>query len=88
MVKPFHAGNAARNGAEAALLAQAGFTADAAIIEAPRGFCDTFFGPGNCDYEKMIANLGSRIFSNRPAWGSNGIPAARRSFLPPTPRCI
>ena len=52
MVKPFHAGNAARNGAEAALLAQEGFTADAAIIEAPRGFCDTFFGPGNCDYEK------------------------------------
>ena len=37
MVKPFHAGNAARNGVEAVLLAQQGFTADAAIIEAPRG---------------------------------------------------
>ena len=44
MVKPFHAGNAARNGVEAALLAQQGFTADQNIIEAPRGFCDTFFG--------------------------------------------
>src|SRR3989442_455093 len=49
MVKPFHAGNAARNGVEAVLLAQQGFTADAAIIEAPRGFCDTFFGPATCD---------------------------------------
>jgi 2-methylcitrate dehydratase PrpD len=28
MVKPFHAGNSARNGAEAALLASNGFTAD------------------------------------------------------------
>ena len=41
-----------RNGVEAALLAEKGFTADAAILEAPRGFCDTFFGPGTCDYER------------------------------------
>ena len=58
MVKPFHAGNAARNGVEAALLAQQGFTADQNIIEAPRGFCDTFFGPGTCDYEKMLRGMG------------------------------
>jgi 2-methylcitrate dehydratase PrpD len=58
MVKPFHAGNSARNGAEAALLAAQGFTADAAIFEAPRGFCDTFFGPDTCEYDKMIENIG------------------------------
>ncbi len=77
MVKPFHAGNAARNGAEAALLAQEGFTADAAIIEAPRGFCDTFFGPGNCDYEEMIANLGTPYFLESPGMGLKWHPVQR-----------
>ncbi len=89
MVKPFHAGNSARNGAEAALLASKGFTADAAIFEAPRGFCDTFFGPDTCDYEKMIDRISANpIFSNPPASASNGTHAARRSSSPPTPRCI
>ena len=81
MVKPFHAGNAARNGAEAALLAQEGFTADAAIIEAPRGFCDTFFGPGNCDYEKMIANLGTPYFLESPGMGLKWHPCSAPQFL-------
>src|SRR5262250_3281691 len=62
MVKPFHAANAARNGVEAALLAEKGFTADAAIIESPRGFGDTFFGPNTCEYEKMIVNLSTPYF--------------------------
>jgi 2-methylcitrate dehydratase PrpD len=35
MTKPLHAGRAASNGIQAALLAQAGFTADESIIEAP-----------------------------------------------------
>lgn len=81
MVKPFHAGNAARNGAEAALLAQAGFTADAAIIEAPRGFCDTFFGPGQCDYEKMIAELGKVYFLESPGLGLKWHPCSAPQFL-------
>jgi 2-methylcitrate dehydratase PrpD len=62
MAKPFHAGNGARNGAEAALLARSGFTADSAIIEAPRGFCDTFFGPATCNFDKMIENIGQPFF--------------------------
>ncbi len=66
MVKPFHAGNSARNGAEAALLASKGFTADAAIFEAPRGFCDTFFGPESCDYEKMVAEHRRTLLSRFP----------------------
>jgi 2-methylcitrate dehydratase PrpD len=58
MVKPFHAGNASRNGVEAVLLADKGFTADEAIIESSRGYCDSFFGEGTCDYERMLQGLG------------------------------
>ncbi len=38
MVKPLHAGLAARNGIVAALLAQAGMTASSAAIDGPQGF--------------------------------------------------
>ena len=47
MVKPFHAANAARNAVEAALLAEKGFTADAAIIEAPQRILRHFLRSGN-----------------------------------------
>ena len=81
MVKPFHAGNSARNGAEAALLASDGFTADAAIFEAPRGFCDTFFGPETCDYEKMSANIGKPYFLESPGLGLKWHPCSAPQFL-------
>ena len=81
MVKPFHAGNAARNGVEAALLAERGFTADSAIIEAPRGFCDTFFGAGTCDYEKMVQDLGSPYFLEAPGLGLKMHPCSAPQFL-------
>jgi 2-methylcitrate dehydratase PrpD len=81
MVKPFHAANAARNGVEAALLAERGFTADPAIIEAPRGFCDTFFGPGTCDYKKMIAGLGKPYFLESPGLGLKLNPCSAPQFL-------
>jgi 2-methylcitrate dehydratase PrpD len=81
MVKPFHAANAARNGVEAALLAEKGFTADAAIIEAARGFCDTFFGLGTCDYEKMIVDLGQPYFLESPGLGLKLHPCSAPQFL-------
>ena len=81
MVKPFHAANAARNGVEAALLAEKGFTADAAIIEAPRGFCDTFFGPETCNYEKMIADVGRPYFLESPGLGLKLHPCSAPQFL-------
>jgi 2-methylcitrate dehydratase PrpD len=81
MVKPFHAGNASRNGAEAALLAAQGFTADAAIFEAPRGFCDTFFGPDKCNYEKMIENIGKPYFLESPGLGLKWHPCSAPQFL-------
>jgi 2-methylcitrate dehydratase PrpD len=40
MAKPFHPGNAARNGLLAALLAQRGFTSSGEAIEAKRGFAN------------------------------------------------
>jgi 2-methylcitrate dehydratase PrpD len=81
MVKPFHAGNSARNGAEAALLASKGFTADAAIFEAPRGFCDTFFGPDTCDYNKMVENIGKPYFLETPGMGLKWHPCSAPQFL-------
>jgi 2-methylcitrate dehydratase PrpD len=81
MVKPFHAGNSARNGAEAALLASNGFTADAAIFEAPRGFCDTFFGKDTCDYDKMIENIGKPYFLESPGLGLKWHPCSAPQFL-------
>ena len=81
MVKPFHAGNGTRNGAEAALLASRGFTADPAIFEAPRGFCETFFGPGKCDYEKIITDLGKPYFLESPGLGLKWHPCSAPQFL-------
>ena len=81
MVKTFHAGNSARNGAEAALLASNGFTADAAIFEAPRGFCDTFFGKDSCDYDKMIENIGKPFFLETPGMGLKWHPCSAPQFL-------
>jgi 2-methylcitrate dehydratase PrpD len=81
MVKPFHAGHAARTGIEAVLLAERGFTADAAIIEAPRGFCDTFFGPGTCNYEKMIESIGKPYFLESPGLGLKLHPCSAPQFL-------
>ena len=87
MVKPFHAGNASRNGVEAVLLANKGFTADDAIIESSRGFCDSFFGEGTCDYEKMLQGLGDPYYLDSPDSHSSYTPAALLNSLPPMLRC-
>lgn len=58
MTKPYHAGQAAKNGVLAAMLASRGFTADANILEAPLGFCSLFTEGGAFNLENIIANLG------------------------------
>jgi len=58
MTKPFHAGNAARNGIMAALLAKKGFTADEAILESPMGFFGLFSGCAEYDIAKATKWLG------------------------------
>lgn len=43
MTKCLHCGIAARHGVEAALLAEAGFTANTDILETPRGYAETLY---------------------------------------------
>lgn len=81
MVKPFHAGNAARNGIEAVLLAKRGFTADTAIFESPQGFCETFAGAGGCDFDKMISRLGDPFYLESPGLGLKLYPCSAPQFL-------
>lgn len=58
MTKPFHAGNAARGGVTAAMLAQQGFTADENILESRFGFLPVF-GYGEAVPEKIVEGLGN-----------------------------
>ncbi|MFC2012715.1 MmgE/PrpD family protein [Chloroflexota bacterium] len=58
MTKPLHAGKAAANGIQAALLAQAGFTADNSIIEAPLGFAKIFGHDEEVNWAEVIKKLG------------------------------
>ncbi len=68
MVKPLHAGNAARNGVDAGRLAARDFTAWETILEAPRGFHEVFTGKAKIPEktpEELSAALGNpwSIFS-------------------------
>jgi 2-methylcitrate dehydratase PrpD len=56
MTKPFHPGNAARNGLLAALLAKANFTSSNQGIEAPRGFAHVL--ATQRDFSQITAGLG------------------------------
>jgi 2-methylcitrate dehydratase PrpD len=55
MCKPFHAGNASRNGLTAALLAKEGFTASESILEGPDGFFQVAKGKIN---KEAVASFG------------------------------
>ena len=59
MVKPLHAGLAARNGVLAALLARDGMTASALAIEGPQGFLRAMDSQGTAAGD-AIADLGAR----------------------------
>ncbi|THE66098.1 MmgE/PrpD family protein [Salinadaptatus halalkaliphilus] len=59
MTKPIHAGQAARSGTTAALLAANGATADATVLEGERGFFDCYRGDGEPDLERL-SDLGER----------------------------
>lgn len=60
MLKPLHAGKAARNGVTAGLLARDGFIANPSALEGKGGFCEAFNGTGNYDLKKMVVGLGER----------------------------
>ncbi|MBN2282569.1 MAG: MmgE/PrpD family protein [Deltaproteobacteria bacterium] len=62
MTKPLHAGNAARGGLVAALLAKSGFTADESIFDAALGFPNVFCGKDN----HKIFELDQKLNLNKP----------------------
>ena len=59
MVKPLHAGLAARDGVLAALLARAGMTASARALDGPQGFLHAMDSAGD-DLAGAVADLGAR----------------------------
>ena len=59
MTKPFHPGAAARAGLMAALLAQHGYTASQAALEAPRGMMQTISTKN--DWREITGELGERF---------------------------
>jgi len=59
MVKPLHAGLAARNGVVAALLAKAGMTASERALDGPQGFLHAFDSEGAA-LDEAIADLDER----------------------------
>jgi len=69
------AGNACRNGVIAALMAQAGITANPNIIEGKNGFYDTLVGPGHYDAERMADGLGKPFYIESPGIGLKKYPS-------------
>src|SRR5512146_2354265 len=59
MAKPLHAGQCARNGLLAALLARKGFTANPDAFEHKQGYFNVFNGPGNYDVAHILEGWGN-----------------------------
>jgi 2-methylcitrate dehydratase PrpD len=68
MTKPYHAGHSAWSGVTAAQLADAGWEADADILEGQAGFYQLFQGADKPKPEYLLAGLGTR-------WEITGLPA-------------
>jgi 2-methylcitrate dehydratase PrpD len=83
MTKSLHAGHAARNGVESAILASHGFTATTAVLESDLGFCDIFTQGKNYDLQKIVEDLGAPFSIQSPGVGKKPYPscAATHSFL-------
>lgn len=83
MTKSFHAGHAARNGVEAAILASRGFTASNNVLESNLGFCDLFTEGKNYGLNKIVEGLGDPFSLLSPGVGKKPYPscAATHSFL-------
>lgn len=58
MVKSTHPGNAARMGAESAILAEMGYTASDEVLESPVGYAAAIFG-GEFNWDVAIGGLGA-----------------------------
>jgi len=77
MTKPLHAGEASRNGVEAAQLAQQGFTADPHIFDGRFSFFNVFVGEGEFVPETVIKDFGAPYEIVTPGIGVKPYPACR-----------
>jgi 2-methylcitrate dehydratase PrpD len=73
--KPLHAGHAARSGVEAALLAEAGFTANPRALEHGDGFGSTYGAGGRPVWDLATAGLGAPHEVADPGIGVKRFPA-------------
>jgi 2-methylcitrate dehydratase PrpD len=67
MAKALVSGNAARSGVMAATLAQRGFTAEQAVLEAPQGMANAFCLEEDIDWPSLTQDLGKRYELERGA---------------------
>ena len=74
MVKATHPGNAARMGAEAAILAQMGYTSSAEVLEAPTGYAAALF-QGHLDWDVLTRGLGESYRLVDPGFDMKRFPA-------------
>jgi 2-methylcitrate dehydratase PrpD len=74
MVKSTHPGNAARMGAEAAILAQMGYTSSEVVLEAPTGYAAALF-QGNLDWDVLTRGLGESYRLVDPGFDIKRFPA-------------
>ena len=74
MVKSTHPGNAARMGAESALLAEAGFTSSEDIFERANGYAEALF-QGQMDWDVITADLGASFRLVDPGYDIKRFPA-------------
>jgi 2-methylcitrate dehydratase PrpD len=79
MTKPLHAGEAARNGVEAAQLAQRGFTADPHILDNRFSFFNVFVGEGEFVPETVVSDFGTPYEIITPGIGVKPYPACRQA---------
>ena len=77
MVKPLHAGLAARNGVLAALLAQAGMTASSAAIDGPQGFLAAMDSE-QPSLDAVAADLGDALGDRRHRHHREAVSVVRR----------
>ena len=77
MTKPLHAGNSARNGVVAALLAQNGFTGNESVMEGNLGFCSMFTAGKVNGLENKEEDLGKNWRIVTPGMSTKPYPCCR-----------
>ncbi len=77
MTKPLHAGNSAKNGVVAALLARNGFTGAESIMEGDLGFCSMFSGGKVNGLENNEQDLGEAWHMVSPGMSLKPYPCCR-----------